>query len=286
MKTNIKKLINSAMALLLIMNLSACFSQRQKQDIHTFNIPMPQLKTASRRIQVYLPPNYNKSGKHYPVIYMHDGQNLFAKDKNSPFSGEWKAGESMDRLIKENKTSGAIIVGIDHGAEKRESEYAPWKGCSTDNPHGAAYVDFIVHSLKPMIDANYRTYPDRANTAISGSSSGGNISLYAAMKYPEIFGKAALFSPALWCQQKENREFLKNSDMSSGIRIYMDVGTNEGEGNEPADYLREARHINEVLKNKKGITVKFVIDEGGRHHEDYWAKRFPEAVLWLFEDLK
>lgn len=281
---NMKNAFQIILAAISLCVIAACAPAHNKQDIRSFNIPMPQLKIASRRVQVYLPPDYDKSDKHYPVIYMHDGQNLFSKDKNSPFSGVWKVGESMNRLIKEGKTHGAIIVGIDHGAERRESEHAPWKGCSTDNPHGAAYVDFIVHSLKPFIDANYRTYPSRENTAISGSSSGGNISLYAVMKYPETFGKAMLFSPALWCQQKENRAFLEKSDMSAGMKIYMDVGTNEGEGNEPIDYVREAEYIEKKLKNKKGVTVKLLKDEGGIHHEKDWARRFPNAFLWTFEE--
>lgn len=304
MKINIKKLTGFTLLMLLALNLSACFSQSSRQDtpvynkpvpyftdgnkqklpdIYTFNIQAPQIKAASRRIWVYLPPDYDKSGRHYPVLYMHDGQNLF--DEKTSFSGQWEAGISVDRLVKEGKTHGAIIVGIDNGEEKRESEYAPWKGCSTQDPHGAAYADFIVHSLKPVIDATYRTYPDREHTAVGGSSSGGNISLYIVEKYPEIFGRAALFSPALWCQQAENRAFLDNADMKQGMRIYMDVGTNEGEGNEPADYLREAKHINTVLSRKEGVTVKFIIDEGGKHHEKYWAKRFPAAFLWLFEGL-
>lgn len=252
------------------------------QNITTINMPMPQLRIPSRRIWIYLPPGYEKGDKHYPVLYMHDGQNLF--DEKTSFAGQWEVGISLDRLVKEGKTGGAIVVGIDNGGEQRESEYAPWKGCSTNDSLGSIYSDFVVHTLKPYIDVNYRTLPDRDNTAVAGSSSGGNISLYMAMRYPETFGKAMLFSPALWCQQEENRKFLDEADMSRGVRIYMDVGTNEGEGKEPEDYVREAKHINEVLQKKEGITVKFIIDEGGQHNEKYWAKRFPEAFLWTFAE--
>ncbi len=258
----------------------SCEKAPKGQNVTTTNIPMTQLEVASRRIWIYLPPGYENGDKYYPVLYMHDGQNLF--DEKTSFAGQWEVGLSLDRLVREGKTEGAIVVGIDNGGDQRESEYAPWAGCSTKTPKGGSYTDFIVHSLKPFIDYNYRTLPDRANTGIAGSSSGGNISFYALMRYPETFGKAMLFSPALWCQQEENRNFLKTADLKRGVRVYMDVGTNEGEGNEPEDYVRETKHIYSELQKMDGVAVKLVVDEGGQHNEKYWAKRFPEAFLWTF----
>ncbi len=155
---------------------------------------IPQLNR-ERRIWMYLPPDYEVSNEAYPVVYMHDAQNLF--DETTSYSGEWSVDETLDRLFKD-KNLKLIVVGIDNGGEKRLDEYSPWKNEKYGGGEGDAYLDFVVNTLKPYIDNNFNTLKDKTNTAIIGSSMGGLISHYAALKYPEVFGKIGVYSPAFW----------------------------------------------------------------------------------------
>lgn len=247
-------------------------------NIITFNLPIPQLRVASRRIWIYLPPDYRQTSKRYPVIYMHDGQNLF--DESTSYCGEWKVAKSINRLMRERKSKGAIVVGIDNGGENRENEYSPWRGINVKENLGSKYVDFIVSYLKPIIDSNLRTLPDRENTCVAGSSAGGLISYYAVLRYPNIFGSAAIFSPSFWYSRKKVRDFLKKADLSAGVKIYMDVGTCEEDNAE--DYLNDTVYISKMFDKKKGVRQKLVIVDGAEHNEKEWAERFPQAFLWLF----
>jgi metallo-beta-lactamase class B len=162
---------------------------------------MPQLNR-SRRIWVYLPAPYKNSKKHYPVMYLQDGQNIF--DDYTSAYGEWGVDECLDSLFTKGKRP-CIVIGIDNGGETRMNEYNPyeftWKDSSTSKtftPEGDQYLSFISHTLKPFIDKHYRTLSSRENTIIAGSSMGGLIAYYALLKYPKVFGKAGIFSPAFW----------------------------------------------------------------------------------------
>ncbi|HET7234691.1 MAG TPA: alpha/beta hydrolase-fold protein [Longimicrobium sp.] len=156
--------------------------------------PIPQLHR-TRRVWVYLPPDYASSSKRYPVLYMHDGQNVF-DDSTSGF-GEWGVDETLDSLYAAGDP-GIIVVAVDHGGAKRLDEYSPFINPRHGGGEGDAYVDFLARTLKPFIDRRYRTRPGRLSTGVAGSSMGGLISLYAALKYPDVFGRAGIFSPALW----------------------------------------------------------------------------------------
>jgi len=155
---------------------------------------MPQLNR-KRRIWIYLPPDYESSQKKYPVIYMHDGQNLF--DNKTSFSGEWGVDETLNQLFEQGDY-GAIVVGIDNGGNKRLDEYSPWKNPMYGGGDGDEYIDFIKYSLKPCIDQHFRTQTGPQSTCLWGSSMGGLISAYGVIKYPETFGKAGVFSPSYW----------------------------------------------------------------------------------------
>lgn len=160
------------------------------KNVSSFMLDAPQLKT-SKKIWVYLPYNYDTTTKSFPVVYMHDAQNLF--DNATAYGGEWRIDESLDSLKAQ-----AIVVAIEHGNDKRIDELTPYKNEQYGGGNAGTYLDFIVKTLKPHIDRNYHTKPSRANTAIFGSSLGGLASYYALLKYPDIFGKAGVFSPSLW----------------------------------------------------------------------------------------
>ena len=155
---------------------------------------IPQLNR-HRRIWVYLPPNYEHETRPYPVIYMHDAQNLFI---NAPTPSEkWRVGHTLNKLFAQTGW-GCIVIGIEHGDDHRLSEYSPVANPEHGGGEGQAYLTFLTRTLKPLVDSTFRTLPDPASTAMIGSSMGGLISVYAALQQGNVFGKVAAFSPSLW----------------------------------------------------------------------------------------
>ncbi len=179
----------------------------------------------TRQIRVYVPPGYATSGKRYPVLYMHDGQNLF--DDATAYAGEWHVDETMNALSRSGKLE-LIVVGIDNGKEKRMTELNPWPNPRFGAAEGKQYMDFVVKVLKPLIDKQYRTKADRANTAIMGSSIGGLISHYAIVQYPEVFSKAGIFSPAYWTAGP-SFDYFAAKPAAGDARLYFLMGEKEGD---------------------------------------------------------
>lgn len=232
---------------------------------------IPQLKR-TRRVWIYLPPNYQTSGTRYPVLYMQDGQNLF--DDATSFSGEWGVDETMDTT--ENP---CIVVGIDHGGARRLQEYNPYDHAEFGRGEGKAYTDFIVQTLKPYIDSHYRTAPGRANTGIAGSSMGGLISLYAVLAYPDVFGTAGVFSPALWIADPSIYDAIRARAAEVYARIYFYAGKEESEQMVP-DLLRAF----ETMAGKSSSQLTTVIRDGARHNEAAWRKEFPAFYRWAMRE--
>jgi predicted alpha/beta superfamily hydrolase len=238
---------------------------------------IPQLDRY-RRIWLYLPPDYDASSKYYPVLYMHDGQNLF--DDLTAFSGEWEVDESLNALHAAGDY-GVIVVGIDNGGAARIDEYSPWFNPSYGGGEGDAYLQFIINELKPEIDANFRTLPGREYTGIMGSSLGGLISHYAAIEYQETFGKAGIFSPSFWFAQEvfdHSQAIGKEEDM----KLFLLGGELEGGNmvanlNKMEDILLDGGFGAEELKKQT--------HSDGQHSEWYWAREFPDAYEWLFGNL-
>ena len=236
---------------------------------------IPQLKT-TRRIWIYLPKDYEISHKKYEVMYLQDAQNLF--DDATSYAGEWQVDETLNKIFKKTGKS-LIVVGIDNGGEKRIEELSPYKNAKYGGGNGDNYVKFIVETLKPFIDKNYRTKPQRKYTTIGGSSLGSLISVYAAVKYPETFGKVLAFSSAFWFNAKELNEFISSSKVNlKQQKYYFIQGKHEDE-----DMEEQTNRVIENLKSKnvkpKNIFLK--IDEDGKHNEMYWRREFEGAVLWL-----
>lgn len=230
----------------------------------------------TRKIWLYLPPDYESSSTSYPVIYMQDGQNLF--DKNASFAGEWEIDETMDLFFQQNIKT-AIVVGIENDGANRINEYSPYINANYNKGgEGDAYVDFIVDEVKPYIDTNYRSLRDATNTGIGGSSMGALISLYAAVKHQNVFGKAILFSPSFWFTD-EIFTFVEQTSVQSNLKIYMAAGRNE-DGQIAANTERMQEH----LSSAGFRDVEVQIDEDGYHGEGYWARAFPLAYRWLFID--
>ena len=238
----------------------------------TFEIP--QLNR-SRRIWIYLPPNYESGTEEYPVLYMHDGQNVF--DRKTSFAGEWEVDETLNTLYDEVGFE-LIVVAIDNGGTYRLDEYSPWVNTEYGGGDGDLYIDFIVETLKPHIDTNYRTKSSAENTGIMGSSMGGLISYYAILEYPEVFGKAGVFSPSFWFSDNVIDFTIEKGNIDQN-RIYFLAGGNEG------SLASQMEIISELLINS-GFPYENqteVIVPSGTHSESFWANEFEQAIGWLWQ---
>lgn len=262
--------------LLLLFCLSLNFSLGQEstagKNVSTFYLESPQLKT-TKKIWVYLPKNYNTSTQNYPVIYMHDAQNLF--DAKTSYVGEWNVDETLDSIKAQ-----VIIIGIEHGGEKRLEELTPFKHEKYGGGRADQYLDFIVNTLKPKVDATYRTKTNAKNTAIFGSSLGGLVSFYAAVKYPDVFGKVGCFSPSFWLGRNEMNNLLAQTKTFTA-KVYFLCGDNEGD----ADVIPDMENIEKWVNTKRCECKKLnkkVIVKGGQHNEKLWRENFKKAYLWLF----
>jgi len=238
-----------------------------------------------RTVRLYLPPGYHKSNEAYPVMYMHDAQNIF--DAETASYGEWGVDETLNKLYRD-KNFKVIVVGIDNGGSKRLDEYSPWKNDAYGGGEGDQYLDFLVKTLKPYIDSNYKTLTDKKNTAIVGSSMGGLISHYAALKYPTVFGKIGVFSPAFWFSP-EVKDFSKKHGGLKDTRMYFLAGGKEGSNtafNEISQTVKDMNSMVKTLKNHgfapENVTSKVVPE--GKHNEKLWRTNFEESMLWLFQN--
>jgi predicted alpha/beta superfamily hydrolase len=253
--------------------------------IQEFKIPINQFGGIERQIRVCLPEGYEESHDRYPVLYMHDGQNLF-RDEDASYGVSW----GLEDFLQETKTP-LIIVGIDcnHEGFERLNEYGPWEN-PTVGPEllqidgvyggkGKAYVEFLLYTLKPLIDDKYRTKPEE--TIMAGSSMGGLISTYAACQYPHVFTKIASLSTAYWFNQDEIEDFIKNSDLTAIEKFYMDIGSDEDTSKvDSRHYIHSSEKVYEILKNK-GVKVRFEVIEGAKHHESSWRERMPGIIHYL-----
>lgn len=236
------------------------------KQVSIFSTAAPQLG-APKNIWVWLPKNYDSSQKRYPVLYLHDAQNVF--DRKTSFAGEWEADETLERLDAQ-----IIVVAIEHGGEKRIDEFTPYPHAKYGGGKAEAYLEFIVKTLKPEIDKRYRTKTRSHDTAIMGSSLGGLLSFYAVLRYGNVFGKAGVFSPSFWFSP-EIFDLAGKTDLK-GKRFYFLCGNKEDDNMVSDIYKMVSR-----ITGKGAETTERVID-AGEHNEKLWRENFGGAVEWLF----
>jgi predicted alpha/beta superfamily hydrolase len=238
----------------------------------------PQLEN-HRGILVYLPPSYSGSGRRYPVLYMHDGQNLF--DQETSFSVEWHVDGTMEMLGQRGIE--AIVVAIPNMGADRLDEYSPFREPKLGGGKGDLYLDFIAETLKPLIDRDFRTLPDREHTCIAGSSMGGLISLYAFFRNPDVFGVAGVMSPAFWFGKRAIFGYVEKAEFTPG-KIYLDIGTQEGK-----QTLDDVRRMRDLLMDK-GYRLRrdlFYVEESGASHEEAaWRRRIRFAVPFFLKRVR
>ncbi len=236
---------------------------------------IPQLNRF-RRIWIYLPKGYATSGKKYPVLYMHDGQNVF--EDSTSFAGEWGVDEALDTI--DSRTNEIIIVAIDNGGDKRINEYSPYDMERFGKGEGDQYVDFLVKTLIPYINKNYPTKKCGKNTYVAGSSMGGLISFYTILKYPKKFDGAGVFSPAFWIVPQLKNVIATKAKKVKG-KIYFYAGKQEGESMVP-DMLSVFGQMNRYSKAQ----MTTVIRSEGKHNEATWRQEFPLFYKWMFASVR
>jgi predicted alpha/beta superfamily hydrolase len=238
---------------------------------------IPQLNK-SRRVVALLPYNYhNQPNKRYPVLYLHDAQNLF--DDKAPF-GNWGIDKKL-AVLAEKGMGDLIVIAIDHGGEERIGEFLPpVNNRKLGKSVGRKYIRFIVQTLKQHIDTQFRTLSDRNHTGMGGSSMGGLITIYAALMHPSVFGRLMIFSPSLWAMRNVPFNTIKFFQPNP-TKIYAYGGGLEGSSMVP--------NINSFQQNIKNqgfddshVQFKKSIDPHGLHNERRWGEEFPKAVEWLF----
>lgn len=258
----------------------------------TQNIQSPQLGN-QRQLLVYLPPSYNSSGRHYPVLYMQDGQNLF--DNATSFAGEWGVDEAMEALAYQEGLE-AIVVGIPNAGRRRLAEYSPFPDSQLGGGLGDKYVAFVAHTVKPIIDRDFRTLPERQSCGIMGSSMGGLISLYAFFHCPDVFGFTGAMSPSLWFGHGRIFTYIQDAEYHPG-KIYLDVGTREhGDDDDwsgvfarrtrSRQYYARVRHMKRLLVNKGYRPIQDLLhieEKWANHNEAAWRRRLPEALRFFLK---
>lgn len=236
----------------------------------------------ARTLRVWLPPGYDDHPEtRYPVIYFHDGQNLFDA-ATSAFGHEWQLDEALTALIDARKARPAILVGIDNTPD-RIAEYTadpmPLGGGKAN-----AYARFVVNEVKPFIDRNYRTLPDRPHTATAGSSLGGLISLYLLRVHGDTFSAAAVVSPALWwADEAELKRWSPPFDAvpHPPARLWLDMGTAEGPPGQWGRHLDATRRLHAALTQLPGVQIAYEEAHGAAHNDSAWADRAPRILQFL-----
>jgi len=242
----------------------------------------------ARLLRVWLPPRYDapeNNARQYPVLYLNDGQNLF--DRATAFAGvEWQVDETADRLIRQEVISPLIVVGIDNAQGDRIKEFLPYRGFNPPvlRPQGKRYPDFLTCDVMPFVQQRYRIAIGPENTGLGGSSLGALISLYTVIERPAVFGRLLLESPSLFIS---HRRLLKYSRLVRQwpAKIFLAIGTREaGREDKDKQVVEDVRELERTLR-RAGLDdhrLQVRIDEGATHNEAEWAKRFPEALSFLF----
>ena len=239
-----------------------------------------QFLEPERTLIVYVPPGYDTNAhSRYPVLYMHDGQNLF--DPSTAFGGnEWRLDDTAEELIERGAIEPLIIVGIYNTGEQRIQEYTPTPDAKLGGGKADLYGRMLVEEIKPFIESNYRTLHGAGNTGLGGSSLGGLVTLHLGLKYPQIFGKLAILSPSVWWDNKVILREIEQIPQKPDLKIWLDMGTAEG-----GMSLEDTEMLRDAMRAKGwavGQDLAYSEIQGATHSETSWAGRVGPFLRFLF----
>jgi predicted alpha/beta superfamily hydrolase len=248
-------------------------------DVRTHDAFHSAFLPRDRSVVVYLPPDYAAGTTRYPVLYLHDGQNVF--DQATAFGDEWRVDETAQQLITARRIEPIIVVGVYNTGEHRVDEYTPTaRPDKGGGGHADDYGRMLVEELKPFVDRTYRTLPSAEHTAMGGSSLGGLLTLHLGLRYPMTFGKLAVLSPSVWWDDRVILREVAALQRKLNVRIWLDAGTREG-----AEVIPDARSLRDALVGKGWEIPKDLMyfeARGGEHNERSWAKRVGPVLKYLF----
>jgi predicted alpha/beta superfamily hydrolase len=234
-----------------------------------------------RDLVVYCPPDYDQSGGlRYPVVYLHDGQNLFDPETAYIPGMHWQVGETADRLISEGTIDPLIIVGVHNAGERRIDEYTPTRDRKLGGGEADLYGRMLIEEVKAFIDSEYRTLSDPLNTAIGGSSLGGLVSLYLGLNRPDVFSKVIAMSPSVWWNKRSILKMIAATPVKPRLRVWLDIGSEEGD-----KAVKDAEALRDALITRGwqlGDDLAFCLAQGAAHNEAAWARRIGPALQFLF----
>jgi len=257
-------------------------TQQRRYLVHTWkSSTLAQI----RAVAVYLPAAYESDPlRHFPVMYLHDGQNLFDPELSYVKGSTWRAGETADRLTEEGKIEPLILIGVANVGVGRIAEYTPFADHRLGGGEGPQFAQAIVDGMLPSIASRYRVATGRDNTGIGGSSLGGLLSLWMGFHYPEIFGRVAALSPSLWWAKRHMLTESGFLEITQRPRIWLDMGLEEGFA-----HVRDTDLLARTLEHKgwqSGRDLRYRRIRHGIHSETAWADRFGEVLEFLFPATK
>jgi predicted alpha/beta superfamily hydrolase len=234
-----------------------------------------------RDLIVYLPPNYDSEPqRHFPVLYLHDGQNLFDGSTSFIPGMDWHVGQTADQWIRDGRVEPLIIVGIYNAGKQRIREYTPTRAPKIGGGSANRYAKFLIEEVKPFINYGYRALHESENTGIGGSSLGGLVSLYVGLRKPQVFGKIAALSPSVWWNERVILKFAASAPVRPLPRVWLDIGTREG-----PRIVEDVERFRDVLVGKGwGLDrdLHYQRVEGAEHNEAAWAQRVGPFLQFLF----
>jgi len=234
-----------------------------------------------RDVVVWLPPGYDaEPDRRFPVLYMHDGQNLFDPETAFQKGEHWRLGETASDLMTAGQLAPLIMVGIYNTGDERIHEYTPTRDAKLGGGLAGDYGRLIIEELKPLIDRTYRTLPDAANTGLGGSSLGGLVTLHLGFTRPDVFSHLAVLSPSVWWDKRVILKTIRQTRFKPALRIWVDMGTAEGRRG-----LDDARLLKAALVGAgflEGADLHYAEYEGATHSEGAWASRAGPMLQWLF----
>ena len=257
----------------------------------TFAVSSPHLErhaafrsrflSRDRDVIVYLPPGYAaERHRRYPVLYMHDGQNLFDPETSFVRGQTWRLGEMADMLIAEGRVQPLVIVGVHHTNHHRVHEYTPTRDRRLGGGQGKAYGRMLVEELKPFIDRQYRTQPQREVTGLGGSSLGGLSTMYLGLRHADVFGRLAVMSPSVWWGRRAILRYVARAKPRPDTRIWLDMGTAESRQG-----IADARRLRSALVKagwREDDDLAYSEPQGGTHSESAWAARVGDVLQFLY----
>jgi len=252
-----------------------------KSRLHKHTRFASQLIDEKHDFIVYVPQAFNADpNRFFPVLYLHDGQNLFDPETSFIKGNYWRVGEAADAMIASGEVEPLVIVGIYNAGAKRIDEYTPLEDRRLGGGNADAYGQMLVEELKPFVAHHYRTLAGPENCGMGGSSLGGLVTLYLGMRYPEVYGKLAVFSPSVWWRDRVILKYVEGIPQKTGQRIWLDIGTDEGRRAMP-----DVRALKRMLVKKgwrPGKDLEYREIAGGQHSEHAWAERVAPMLKFLF----